>query len=271
MKVIKTTSGRCTAKTLALVMVLGAGLAACGEAPAGRNPALGRDPPRTAAYVDPPKILRLIPGEAGVVVLGAAAPQARVRLATPEGEEVLTEAGEDGAWTLNLPPSGQARIFGLSMISEARTVQAEGYQLILPDGRLVRLRAGAGAVVVGGGAEPVLNAFDFDEDGGAVVSGRAPPEASFTVRIDGRPVTTNGRADAEGRFSLPFGAPVPPGPHRIEIQGEGFGLAAAIDATPGPAPARGAFQLTPTPYGPRIDWLTPGGGVQSTLLIEPAA
>ena len=66
------------------------------------------------------------------------------------------------------------------------------------------------------------------------------------------------------------GAPVPPGRHRIEIQGEGFALTGIVDATPAAPPQGAAFQATLTPLGLRIDWLTPGGGLQSTLILSEA-
>lgn len=253
---------------LASLLLLGA----CGEAVEGGPPGLSREPPAASTYLDPPQILALAEQAGTVALRGQAAPEAQIRLATPEGEEHFAVAGEDGAWSLTLPAAPEPRIFGLSMTADGRTAQAEGYQLVLPDNRLVRLRAGAGAVVViDGEAAPALTAFDFDEEGGAVVSGRAPAEAAFTVRIDGRPVATNGRADAQGRFSLPFGAPVPPGQHQIEVQGEGFTLSETVDATPALPPASGAFRARETPLGLRIDWLTPGGGLQSTLLPSDGA
>jgi len=57
------------------------------------------------------------------------------------------QADEDGAGAIPLGASDAPRIFGLSMLASERTVQAEGYQLVLPDGRLVLLRAGAGAAL----------------------------------------------------------------------------------------------------------------------------
>lgn len=255
------------ARTLGVVIGLVL-LSACGEGRVGAVSPLNREAEAPSSYLAPPRASALRPGAEGPVLSGAAAPGARVRLATPEGEVRMTQADEDGAWAIALGASPAPRIFGLSMMVGERTVQAEGYQLVLPDGRLVLLRAGAGAVVVQGGVEQGITAFDFDEEGGAVISGMAPPEAILTVRIDGRTVSTSGRADAEGHFSQPFGAPVPPGPHQIRVQGESLDLSAEVDATPAAAPEEGAIRARPTPYGLRIDWLTPGGGLQSTLLLD---
>jgi hypothetical protein len=243
-------------------------LSACGEGQVGAGSPLNREAEAPSSYLSPPSARALRAGADGPVLSGVAAPRARVRLATPEGEVRLTEADGDGAWTIPLGASDAPRIFGLSMLVGERTVQAEGYQLVLPDGRLVLLRAGAGAVVVQGAAAQGIAAFDFDEEGGAVISGTAPPEAILSVRIDGRTVSTSGRANAAGHFSLPFGAPVPPGPHQIRVQGESLDLSAEVDATPATAPEEGAIRAARTRHGLRVDWLTPGGGLQSTLLLD---
>ena len=257
------------------VLMLSLLLVGCGEAQVNPGAGLNREPQAQATYTAPPQGTGVVREGAGRVLIGRAAPSARVRLATPEGEVRMTEADAQGAWRIGLPLAEAPKIFGLSMMLDDRTVQAEGYQLVLPDDRLVLLRAGAGAVVSpvpSGGAEgpaaPRLLAFDFDEEGGAVVSGRATPEIALSIRIDGRPVSTDGATDAQGRFSLPFGAPVPPGPHRIDVMGEQLVLTAQVDATPAAAPESGAFTARATSSGLRIDWLTPGGGVQSTLLLD---
>jgi hypothetical protein len=255
------------ARTLGAVIGLGL-LSGCGEGQVGAVSPLNREAEAPSTYLAPPSASALRPGAEGPVLSGAAAAGARVRLATPEGEVRMTQANGDGAWSIALGASAVPRIFGLSMLTGERTVQAEGYQLVLPDGRLVLLRAGAGAVVVEGAVDEGITAFDFDEEGGAVISGVAPPDAILSVRIDGRTVSTSGRADAAGHFSLPFGAPVPPGPHQIRVQGESLDLSAEVDATPAAPPEEGAIRATRSPYGLRVDWLTPGGGLQSTLLLD---
>ncbi|MDP2228790.1 MAG: hypothetical protein Q8J78_15070, partial [Moraxellaceae bacterium] len=199
MRFKQTFLGQAAGAVLSLVL-----LGACGEGQVGAGSPLNREPARPSSYLAPPAAQALRPQADGLTLAGVAAPGARVRLATPQGEVRLTEADGDGAWTISLDADATPQIFGLSMMLGERTVQAEGYQLVLPDGRLVLLRAGAGAVVVQGAPEQGIAAFDFDEEGGAVVSGFASPEAILSVRIDGRTVSTSGRTDAAGRFILPF-------------------------------------------------------------------
>ena len=41
-----------------------------------------------------------------------------------------------------------------------------------------------------------------------------------------------------------------------------------VDATPAPALASGPFRAAAVAGGLRVDWMTPGGGVQSTILLK---
>ena len=50
---------------------------------------------------------------------------ARVRLATPEGETRFATANDKGVWTLVLPGAAQPRIFGLSATAGARPITKE--------------------------------------------------------------------------------------------------------------------------------------------------
>ena len=253
--------------TLSVAAVTLTILAACGES-APTEPSTTRDPAGRAGYLEPPRVTELSVGAEGLRLAGRAAPLATVRLASPEGETSLTKTNADGAFVIVLARSDAPRIYGLSMTAEDRTIQAEGYVLVLPAPKLVVLRAGAGAVVKDRVAEPKIQAFDYDAEGGAVVSGVGPAGATISALIDGRPAATNGRVGEDGRFSLPFGAPITGGEHRIAVQGDGFQASARVAVTPGEDPETGAFRSVPTPYGERIDWLTPGGGLQSTLLLD---
>lgn len=252
---------------LLAVLSLGA-LAACSD-PAPPEPAAGRETAGRAGYVDPPRAVSLAAQDGRLRLQGQASPGARVRLASPEGEARFAETDGQGRFAIDLPAAAGPGIYGLSMALDDRLVQAQGYVFILPEARLVLLRAGAGAVVQAQtGQAPKILAFDYDAEGGAVVSGVAPAGASLAAQIDGRPAATNGRVGEDGRFSLPFGAPVAAGEHRITVLGDGFEAEARVQVTPGEDPQSGAFRMVATDYGQRIDWLTPGGGLQSTLLLD---
>jgi len=209
---------------------------------------------------------------------GRAAPDAQVRLATPAGAAVLAKADGGGQWRLRLPPGAGLRLFGLSMTEGERTVQSEGYLAVAPAGGVralaAQLRAGAGALVLTdippvSGAAPHILAVDFDRQGGAVVSGGGAPGADVILKVDGAP---HGRlrVDAGGRFSMALNEPLTPGDHRLEAVGADVSAAVNVPVSAAAPLTAGPFLAARTPFGWRIDWMTPGGGVQTTFLIAPS-
>lgn len=250
-----------------LVLVLAAvGLASCGERT--RPPlAAAEKSDSEATYLAPPAVRSVSGGAAGLALAGNAAPDSTVRLATPTGEAWTTKADAQGGWRAVLPAAAQPRLLGLSMLVAGRPVQAQGYVLVTPAGEAAQLRAGGGALRLGPPGPPRVSAFDFDQEGGAAVSGRAPAGAAVSVRLDGRPIA-EGRADEAGRFSVALGQPIAPGAHELEISGDSFESSTTIETSVA-APLAGApFRTAATSTGLRLDWLTPGGGVQSTLLVN---
>lgn len=245
-------------------------LAGCGPgAPAAPPPAPKHDT-LEVGYVASPQVTNLELQAGQVRLSGAAAPNAIVRLATPGGQARQAHADGDGRWSLMTPAAGEAAIYGLSQNVDGRTVQAQGYVLVTPDGQGVLLRAGAGARTLGREPESGVTAFDIDRDGGAVVSGRGPAGAAVSARIDGRKLG-EGRVDEEGRFSLPLTGPVSPGSHSLKVFGDQVDASVVVDARSAPPLTAGPFRTSPVPAGLRVDWMTPGGGVQTTLVIRQSA
>ncbi|MDP3660834.1 hypothetical protein [Phenylobacterium sp.] len=230
--------------------------------PAAKPEAVG-----DSGYLAPPSIRGVRRESSQVALLGQAAPGASVRLATPAGEARTAQADARGAWSLVLPNAGEARIFGLSMNLAGRVAQAQGYVLVTPAGEVAQLRAGAGAAVLAAGQATRLTAIDFDQGGGAVVSGVAQPDAPLALEIDGRPSAT-GRADASGRLTLALTQPLRQGSHSFALTGDTGGRTVEVGVTPAAPLAGQPYRAINTPYGLRVDWITPGGGVQSTLLLN---
>ena len=220
------------------------------------------------AYRRPPAasaVTRLANGE--VRIDGEALPGARVRMATSAGQATFAGAGADGHWRIFLPVAFQPRLYGLSMVEGARSLQSEGYLVVTPQGLAAQLRAGAGALVlISGPPRPRLLAVDYDRKGGTVVSGQAARGETVGLLVDG---VSRGRLapGADGRFSMALDEPLAPGDHQFEIAG-GRGRAFEIaSVTPAEPLADGPFRASATTGGWRIDWMTPGGGVQTTLLL----
>jgi hypothetical protein len=242
-------------------------LAACGGGPPA---APGADTASLEnSYLPAPRVDAVRADAQGVVLTGSAPAGGKVRLATPQGQASLATADLQGHWTMVLPPAPDPRIFGLSATLRARLSQAEGYLLVTPTGEAALLRAGASTQRIGAPAHAGLRAIDFDRGGGLLVSAATPPGATVILRVDGRQVG-QGRADAQGHYQAGLGSPTPirPGAHAIQVSGDGFSDEAQVQVTPGAPLAEGPLRSQFTPAGLRVDWMTPGGGVQSTVLVH---
>lgn len=254
-------------RRIAALIVATLPLAACGEGTAPAIVPQAAAPPVAAAYLTPPAVTSARLGAGGIALAGPAPAGSRVRLATPDGQAVFAQADAKGVWRLVLPAAAEARIFGLSATLGARTAQAEGYLLLTPAGEAVQLRAGAGAIRIGREGRSGVDAVDFDREGGAVVSGRAPANAELRIHIDGDQ-TAESRADAQGRYAVALAQPISAGTHQIDVFGDAAENSVTIDAQPAGPISSGPFRATAVSGALRIDWMTPGGGVQSTLLLE---
>jgi hypothetical protein len=143
-------------------------------------------------------------------------------------------------------------------------VQAQGYLLVGPRGEAALLRAGAAAMRLDRPAGSRIATVDFDGEGGALLSGWAAAGTDVAIRLDGH-AAGDARADDTGRFTYALPR-LSPGPHRVEATGVAFTDVVAFDTTPAAPLVGGPLHSQLTARGFRADWLTPGGGVQSTIL-----
>jgi hypothetical protein len=255
--------------TLVIAGLMSAGLLAsggCDRSPPAANTATGMN--AAPGYPSPPEltgVVRIAGG--GLQLSGVAAPNVAVRLATPSGTAGLTNADADGRWRLVASASGSPRLFSLSMTQDGRVAQAAGYLFVAPDGSAARLRAGGGSSLLGGGAvRPSLETLDYDDKGAATLTGRAGPGESVSLRVDGVG-RGQGQADADGRFVLALNMPLTAGDHDFDLASPSGEV--DVRASIGGLAALGTslFAAAPVAGGWRIDWLTPGGGEQTTLIL----
>ena len=246
------------------ILGLSLALAAAACSPSGAPPVAGAARQDEAAYLAPPVVDR-VSAEAGATRLeGRAAAGARVRLASPGGGELAATA-QGGRWSLVVPGAGAPRVFGLSQSLEGRTTQAEGYVFLAPDGGGWLLRSGGAARPLGA-APPRGLVIDYDRSGGAVVSGQGPAGALLIAQLDGRRAG-EGRADPKGRFEIRLNGPAPMGESRLRVFGEGLNLETRIRLSPPAPPEGGPVRAEDRGQGLRVDWMTPGGGIQTTQII----
>jgi hypothetical protein len=182
-------------------------------------------------------------------------------------------ARDDGQWSINTPGSPAVGLFGVAAELAGRDVQSEGYVAVLPGpgpaGAL--LRAGGGAVVLVG---PLLSglkiaAVDYDGSGAAVVSGMARPGAPARLFIDGA-AAGEARVNDRGRFSISSGGILQPGDHQVRVDCADQTASAKFSLDHPRSISGLPYHAERTPAGWRIDWLTPGGGEQTTLIFDAA-
>ena len=257
--------------TLGLIVLAGCGKARdwrqAPAAPAAPAPATDAE----VGYVRPPQLVSAESAADGAVVLsGVAEPNSRVRLLTPDGAAYGGTVAASGAWSMSTPVGGG--IFGLSEDLGGRVVQAEGYIIALkgPGRPAALLRAGGGAEALGNaGVSLKIAAVDFDSGGGTVISGFAPAGASLRLGVDGAPAPGEAKADRSGRFFIGSPVVLKPGPHQIRVQSPTQAAEADIAISP-PGPISGQPYRTARQGGAwRVDWITPGGGVQTSLILDP--
>jgi len=264
------TKAQCRRAVMVAALALASLLAACDSRrdPSGQTPARG-EPGGEAAYRPPPEATfsqRLASG--AIVVGGSADPGTRVRLASPDGAITPAVDSGPGAWRARLPASDAVRLFGVAAVEHGRTVQSDGYLAVTPAGLSAQLRAGAGArVIIAKGPLRILS-VDFDRKGGVVMSGVGRPGATVSIMADG---ASRGRVlvDGDSRFTFPFDEPLTLGDHTLEAVDGAARSQVNVTLTP-PAPlTAGPYRAARQADGWRIDWLTPGGGAQATLLLAP--
>lgn len=251
------------ASTIRIVALAALGLAAC-EGPSVTDAAKAQ-PAAERAYAAPPQVLGVRLAGGAIEIEGSAPAKARVRLAQPNGAAMFAAADGDGRWRLTFPAPQEPQVFGISAAADGRTAQAQGYLLVSPDGRAALLRAGAAALRVDALPTAAIGSIDFDREGGAVISGRAPPRSTFDIRVNGRQAA-EAHSDEQGRFEVVLTSPLTPGHRRVQMIGAGFQSTVEIGVSPPIVPPAGPLRAAQVGGALRIDWVTPGGGLQTTML-----
>jgi hypothetical protein len=257
----------------ALIVAVAALAGACGRGGDWRPPSASSQSAASAeaGYLPPPRFTaaaRL--GDGDVEIVGRAHRNARVRLTSPDGSSLAAVTDSRGAFSVDVPKPEDVRLFGLAEDVGGRQVRAVGYLAVVPSPgqAAVVLRAGAGAEALGApSGAPKITAIDFDVSGLTVVSGLARPGSVLKLATDGAG-GAEAKANNQGRYTLTLTTALKAGQYDLIVQSP-LGQAEARFRV-GPAgsisglPFRGARQSNAW----RIDWLTPAGGEQTTMVID---
>lgn len=244
-------------------------LAACGQR-ADPGAVVPLSEAEQAGYLPGPIILAVAAAPDGApLVRGRARPSGRVRATLPSGEAYGATADPEGRFELGLPVGGGSLMAAVTAEDGGRSTPAEGW-LFAPAGdfgHAVLLRAGTASRAIASNAA-LIAVVDFDAAGGAGISGRSPVAGEVRLFVDGvaaGSVQTGG----DGRYSLRLSFPAP-GPHQLRIVVGGQTQERTVDFVPPVAPPAGRFGVVRRGDAWRVDWLAPGGGLQSTYIFASA-
>ena len=220
---------------------------------------------RRQGYARAPQITEVTQEGVSFVVSGIATPDGRVQFIYA-GSNVGLNADSKGRFRVALPSGPAGGLYDLMVEDRGRYMHAEG-RLFVPAGspdKAVVLRPG-GASQPLSATKNVLAVVDYDSAGGVAVAGRV--EAGQTVNFVADGVTIGRtQSDDTGRYHLTAQIAAPTAvPVQIDAAVE-----AGSDQQKRPImvslPA-GNDQITKLTDGWRIDWVLPGGGVQTTLVF----
>ena len=257
-------------QTLIALLAGCAALAGCNRAPPSHGPS-AHAPDPLAGYLQPPQVVQADRRGQTVQLTIAAAPGSVIRLASPDGAAITGAADRKGAASLAAPAGPSPRLYSLSEMVGGRLARAVGYVAVLPapgpPAALLRPAAAAALPSTRAPAERGLLAVDYDASGAAMASGRAGPSETVRLLLDGKD-TGEDPADAAGVFSASLSKALTPGPHVLSAAGQRLRASIAFTAARPTGLANTFFEATRLDSAWRIDWLTPGGGVQSTILFD---
>ncbi len=222
---------------------------------------------RSLGYSRGPQIAAVSGAGAEVTVSGQAFPDGRVRFLYGGQRAVGVTADSKGRFTAALPLTPQGGLYDVSMDDGGRLVEAEG-RLFVPQGapqKAVVLRAGSPSSPVYGDASPI-SVMDFDPTGALVVTGKVAPKTVVTLSVDGQGMTT-ATSDGKGLYYMQVHVAPPAEGAVMSLSVEAAGVTTQHTLPFPPADARASDRITAVPDGWRVDWVVPGGGVQTTVVF----
>ena len=222
---------------------------------------------RAAGYARAPVITGIEQaGSDMVVVTGDTIPNARVRFAYGDQRAIGVTADSKGRFRAELPIGTQGGIYDLSAGDLGRLMHADG-RLFIPPGmpqKAILMRPGAPSFPVVPHASQLLVA-DYDSAGAFALAGRVTPKTAVNLVVDG--VRVRQMSDDTGYFSAIMQIPSPTqgavvADVSVQVGDTSWTRTISVTSATGEGD-----RITAIPKGWRVDWMLPGGGIQTTLVF----
>ena len=235
------------------VVVAFAATAACSAPPRAPKSAAAE----ASTWVITPQVESVERRQAGLILVGRAAPDGRVVVRGPGGIAYATSADGSGRFSVRIDAPREAALFMVETQSGQDATPAPYRLLVSSD------LGGPIALLTPGGPSRRLDPAGpldvVDGDGrNLLASGRSTSQGVTSVTRDGASVDV--QAHGDGRWVLPLTA----GARNVGISGRTYAIPSLQ------AGGQGSFSVAPGLGGRVVSWTTPGGAVQFSWFPDRA-
>jgi hypothetical protein len=240
-------------------------LCACGDQPpAAWNSPSAEDAARQAGYLVSPVVRSVMSGPAGQRLLkGTAGAGNQIELVPMDsGSAVTSVVDASGNWQVGLTDTPRVRQFTVVTSRQGRTLPASDRIVQLPNGWVAVMSPGLPTRVIGRQKPALIQAVDFDRAGGAALSGAAPANQGIVARVDRRPAGET-HPGTDGQYGLALAAPLSAGAHAFDVASDTGQQ--SVELVMSPPTAERTVSVN---GGWRIDWKSPAGGYQATIILN---
>ncbi len=251
--------------SLFLVFSALAGLAACKEKPKATEATSALE---AAGYWRAPEITGVDQtGSNMFVVTGQTIPNARVRFSYSGQRAVGVTSDSKGRFRAELPSGPDGGLFDLSTEDSGRSMHADG-RLFIPagaPGKTVLMRPGAPSLALFNDLTAVA-VIDYDRAGAVAIAGRVAPTAAIEVVLNGE---IRARTTSDDRGFYTATTQIEP-PDESEAANTLSVMAGGKEYVRNFKDSRintDGDRITRFEDGWRVDWVLPGGGMQTTLVF----
>ncbi len=201
------------------------------------------------------------------VVMGQTIANARVRFGYSGQRAVGVTSDSKGRFRAELPSSPEGGLFDLSTEDGGRSMHADG-RLFIPagaPGKAVLMRPGAPSLALFNDIMPVA-VIDYDRAGALAIAGRVAPTTTVEVILNGE-IRARTTSDDRGFYTATTQIDPPEETEAANTLSIMAGGKETVRNFNDSLMATDTDRITRFADGWRIDWVLPGGGMQTTLVF----